>query len=893
MPRIMAERPVPRATYRLQLNKDFGFSAVEDLAPYLGQLGVSHAYLSPILKARRGSMHGYDTVDHSIVNAELGTLDDFRRMAAALRSRGIGIVVDIVPNHMGIGGDENRLWLDVLEQGRKSRYAGWFDINWNPSEPSLRNKVLVPFLGRSFGEALEGGGLELRFETATGEFAIWAEGSHKLPLAPETYKLVLRTADGFGDFYGEAPDREAVKKRLCELCAHESESAARIASAVSRLNGPEGRNDLEAIIAEQHWRPARYSVAADDINYRRFFIVSDLAAIRVEQDEVFDHVHALTFQLVEEGLVDGLRIDHVDGLYDPKAYCLRLRQMCPRPIYLVVEKILAPHEALRSEWDVDGTTGYEFASAVTQLLTDRSGEADLTRAYEAFTGRTASFDEIERNAKLDIIDYEMPAELDAIALRLRAIAMSSRRTADLTRNAIRSCLRHIVASLPVYRTYVDEHGLTDQDSRNIAVAIAAARKAAPAVEPSVFDFLNEIMTGELCRRRKEYPAEAVMDAARRIQQYTGPVMAKGLEDTALYRYNRLIALSDVGEKPDRFGESIAAFHDFNAARLTSFPHGMLTTSSHDSKRGEDARARIAVLSGRPREWALAVGEWTAQLKELGAPELEPNDEWYLFQLLLGAWPTEFPETGPLDPAALETFGKRLDAAMLKSVREARTRTNWAVPKTEYEERVSRFVALALSGSSENAFLASFRELERRLATAGAHNGIVELVLKLTVPGVPDIYQGAEFWEQSMVDPDNRRPVDFRIRAGAIQEREPIGSLVASWRDGRLKQRLAGELLALRTRVPKLFSRGTYTPLAVGASEPVCAFLREWEGTAMVVAARLDPWEPKPWTPPVIELPSNAADRQWTSVLSDCSGPARLDAIMFDAQLPVAVLLGTR
>jgi (1->4)-alpha-D-glucan 1-alpha-D-glucosylmutase len=801
---VPEHRPIPRATYRLQLSKDFTFRQAAELAPYLEQLGISHAYLSPILKARRGSTHGYDTVDHSMINPELGNETEFETMCAALKRHGIGIVLDIVPNHMGIGGDENSKWLDVLEWGPESRFSDWFDINWAPAEPSLRNKILVPFLRHSFGEALESGELELQFDQTARTYAVWAGGCHKLPVCPRTYSLI-------GD-----PSR------------------------LERFNSCSGRGELASLIAAQFWRPARYSVAADDINYRRFFIVSDLAAIRIERDEIFDEVHRLTFEFVKRGLVDGLRVDHVDGLYDPKAYCLKVREHSPRPIYLVVEKILAPHEALRTNWKVDGTTGYEFSSVVTRLLTDPDGEQKLTRAYAETTGHTQSLSEIERDAKRAIMDFEMAAELDSLTARLRLVAASNARTVDLTRNAIRSGLREMIACLPVYRTYLDDGELEDEDRRNIALAVAGARESAPAVDPAVFDFLNDVTTGDLCRSQHRYDADQALSAARRIQQYTGPVMAKGLEDTALYRYNRLIALSDVGEKPDRFTTSVEAFHDFNLRRLRETPRGMLTTSSHDTKRGEDVRARVAALSGYADAWTDGVSRWSELLDEAGAPQIDANDRYYLLQLLLGAWPTHLAMTGG-DAAAREDFRKRVDAAMLKSVREARLRTNWSVPRSDYEQKVSDFVATAFGSE---VFLASFNVFEQLVATAGAKNGLIETVLKLTVPGIPDIYQGAEFWEQSMVDPDNRRPVDFVSRASAISGAPGLRDLIANWRDGRLKQHLIGVLLRCRRDHPLLFSHGSYEPLS--AERRHCAFERRYGEVRLQVHVALHPWLPTSW-----------------------------------------------
>jgi (1->4)-alpha-D-glucan 1-alpha-D-glucosylmutase len=802
-------RPVPRATYRLQLHKGFTFAHAAALAPYLSRLGISHAYLSPVLKARRGSMHGYDTVDHTILNPELGTMLEFEAMAAAYKAEGMGIILDIVPNHMGIGGDQNAKWLDVLEWGPRSRYADWFDINWDPSEPTLKNKVLVPFLGQSFGDALEQGKLEVRRDDKTGDFSVWAEQTHKLPICPDTYHLI-------GSMEG-----------------------------VGHLNGADGREDLARLIDAQYWRLARFSVATDDINYRRFFIVSDLAAIRVERDDVFEEVHRLVFDLVGRGLVGGLRVDHVDGLYDPKAYLHKLRAMCPRPIYLVVEKILAPHESLRVGWDVEGTTGYEFASVVTRLLTDPAGETKLTKAYETFTGQTSRLQDIERDAKRAIMDFEMAAELDALSNRLRTLAATDAKTADLTRNAIRSGLREVIACLPVYRTYLDGGGLDDEDRRVVAVAVAEAREAVPAIDPAVFDFLNDIMVGELCKKHPGYDQKAAVDVARRIQQYSGPVMAKGLEDTALYRYNRLIALSDVGEKPDRFSTSVAAFHDANRQRLRDHPHGMLASSSHDTKRGEDVRARLAALSGYVDGWTGLVEKLSEQLREAGAPDIDANDRYYFFQTLFGAWPTNI--TAKSAATELDAFHRRLDAAMLKSVREARLRTNWSVPRSDYEEEVSSFIATAFQNGE---VLKSLEQFERLIGTAGAQNGLIEVVLKLTVPGVPDIYQGAEFWEQSMVDPDNRRSVDFSLRELSIATEPVWAELFATWRDGRIKQHVIARLLGLRRRLPAVFDYGSYEPIGMG--DHICAFERRHGTDRVLVAVRLSPWSPESWDGPSLD-----------------------------------------
>ncbi|WP_375450174.1 malto-oligosyltrehalose synthase [uncultured Devosia sp.] len=776
----MIPAAIPRATYRLQLNKDFGFAQAQALVPYIADLGISHLYLSPILRARAGSTHGYDTVEHRQINPELGTLEDFRALAGDLRQRGMGIILDFVPNHMGIGGTENSYWLDVLKYGKASRYAHWFDIDWSPADASLADKVLVPVLGGAYDAALAEGRLVLKHDADADSFAIWADDTHCLPLDPASY-----------------PDP----------------------AAVQTINADPDR--LDVLIGRQNWRVARYSVAADDINYRRFFIVNDLAGIRIEAPEVFDHAHALIFQLIEEGLVDGLRIDHIDGLYDPKAYAIKLREKSPKPIYLVVEKILASHEQVPANWRVDGTTGYEFSAHLTALGADPAGETALDRGYTAFTGEQRSLGEIEREAKLIIIDTEMAAELDRLATLARTIAASRRTSADLTRNGLRSAVRELVAAMEVYRSYVDAQGSSDTDRRDVGVALAAARLAAPTIDPAVFDFLDTLIASP----RDDDELELV----RRIQQYSGPVMAKGLEDTALYRYNRLIALNDVGERPDRFSLGIEAFHDFNGARLGLYPQAMLTTSSHDTKRGEDTRARILTLSGHADEWTRSVTEWS-QLLGPAADAIERNELWYFFQMLLGAWPVGAAKPG-------DQFRQRLKAAMLKSVREARRNSSWTRPDAEYETALETLVDVALADTPDNRFPPAFARFASAIGEAGARIGLAQAVLKLTAPGVPDIYQGAELWEQSMVDPDNRRPVDFAARQGLLGSQGPLD--LADWHDGAIKLSVIERLLQARADHPALFAHGSYEPLPAG--EHVVAFQRRHEGQAMVVAVALHPW----------------------------------------------------
>jgi (1->4)-alpha-D-glucan 1-alpha-D-glucosylmutase len=779
------------STYRLQFNKDFNFDDAKALVPYLARLGVSHAYLSPILRARKGSTHGYDTVDHQQLNPELGTLDQFRGLAAAFRQAGMGILLDFVPNHMGVGGSENHLWLDVLRHGRASRYADWFDIDWAPPHPHLHGKVLVPFLGVSYADALAKGDIALRTDEDFG-FAVWANNEQRLPIRPEDCQALL-------DDHGTP------------------------ASALSALNDPRNRAALDDLVARQHWRLAHHLMAADEINYRRFFISAELASIRIERPEVFDHAHRLVFALIEEGLVDGLRIDHIDGLHDPAGYLQTLRRKLPRPVYLLVEKILAPHERLPAGWPVDGTTGYEFGAMVTRLLVDPAAEPALTDIYRRFIGPHPGAIEQTYICKRRVMDNELAAELFALARRVAGLAHSVAATRDLTENGLRKGLREIIAWLTVYRTYFDAGAGSARDRREIGYAVAKARRSARSCPPAIFAFLQRLLSAD---RPAAYDPARTRAVIARFQQYSGPVMAKGHEDTALYRYNRLIALNEVGAHPETFSIGAAAFHDANRRRLAAEPFAMLTTSTHDTKRGEDTRTRIAAIADRPDLWGEAVFAWRDLLAADGADDIDANELYFFFQTLLGAWPDEIDE-----PHALL---ERLQGAMIKSAREARVNTDWNVGDAAYEARLTAFIAAALSN---RAFMDHFARTHAILAAIGRRKSLIQIALKLTVPGIPDIYRGAEVWEQSLVDPDNRRSVDFaalRARLDRV-EADPSAADPAS-ADGKLF--LTTALLNLRKRNPDLFLKGSYEPLMVGDGQRLLAFQRRHQQASLLLVADL-------------------------------------------------------
>lgn len=762
-----------RATYRLQLNRDFTFEHALKLVPYLAELGVSHAYLSPVLMAQPGSTHGYDTVDHTRINPELGTLDDLRSLSDALKARGMGILLDFVPNHMGVGGAHNTLWLDVLKHGAASRYADWFDIDWQSGRPGVAGKLLVPFLGTSLHEAIASGAIELRWDGA--DFAVWAYDTHKLPVRPQdTAEL---------------------------LALHGSPHAAIAAYGTSQA--------LLDLIATQHWRPAHFATAAAEINYRRFFVNSELAGISIDREDVLNHAHALIFSLIENGIVDGLRIDHVDGLRDPTGYLQTLRQRTPRPIHLFVEKILAPHEYIRADWPVDGTTGYEAGAQLTRLLTQPAGEEAVAALYESVVGpRPAQHEEAYR-CKLRVMDNELLAELTRLARDTARLAWSVPATADLTQAGLQQAWREIIARLQVYRTYLDGGG-DSRDHRELALAIGRARQSCPQLQPAHFDFLANVLESQA----DEYDSASVADLVLRFQQLTGPVMAKGLEDTALYRLNRLISLNEVGAHPDRFSTSIKAFHTSNLRRQHSHPQCLLATSTHDTKRGEDARLLVSSIADRPEPWT----EFVAQVVNAGiGAALHRNDLYLLLQMLLGGWSIHRDNTGLQD---------RLSAALQKSLREGRERSDWGVPNVGYEAAAAAVVGAILT---DEPTMQTFKSTWAIYADIARRKALIQTVLKLTMPGVPDIYRGSEHWEQSFVDPDNRRPLDFATLASRLAEPNPA-------RDEKLI--LTQTLLKLRTRHPQLFDEGQYIPLTTAPATAV--YERRTGHLALTVLVDLSP-----------------------------------------------------
>jgi (1->4)-alpha-D-glucan 1-alpha-D-glucosylmutase len=905
---------IPRATYRLQLNAGFTFRDALGVVPYLAALGISHLYCSPYFRARSGSAHGYDVVDHNSFNPEIGAEADFDRFVAALRAHDMGHIADIVPNHVGILGTDNAWWMDLLENGESSVYAGFFDIDWAPSTPDRAHKILVPVLADPYATALERGELELRFERDSGSFAAFY-GPHRLPLDPRTYPRILDRAaalvssselENIRRALAALPDRRAPsaehvaersrekevhKRRLAALAASNGAVVTALDVAVRSFTGTAGEpasfDALHELLELQAFHLAYWRVASEDINYRRFFDVNDLAALRVENEEVFEATHRRVLQLIGEGKIDGVRIDHVDGLYDPAGYLHRLQRRIgkvrghewPRALYLVVEKINLSFEHLPDDWPVHGETGYHFANVVNRMLIDAATRTRMDRVYRALSGEAQEARDVAYECQQLILRRSLASELNVATNQLARIARSDRSTRDFTFNNLRQALAEVIACFPVYRTYVAE-AVSDSDRRYVEWAIAAARRRRAASEAPVFDFVRAALLLQL-PAASDAQLRAHRAFAMKFQQITAPITAKGIEDTALYRYNRLLALNEVGGEPGNYGGGgVRAFHADAEYRARHWPHEMLATSTHDTKRSEDVRARLAVLSEMTTPWRDAVRRWMRinrrRKREVdGAPAPCSNDEYHFYQTLLGSWPLPEP-----DAAGLAEYRARIEAYMIKAVREAKVHTSWTETGTAYEDALLQFVRSALEPRDNNLFLADFLTFWRPVARFGLLNSLSQTLCKLTAPGVPDIYQGNEVWDFSLVDPDNRRPVDYHRRGVLLAElerdadRPALEDMLEHMEDGRCKLLLIWRALQLRRAQPRLFSHGDYRRLRVHGSRAhhLCAFMRRCEGRAvLVIAPRLYrrllddparlPLGSEVWEDTLIELPVNFSSRR--------------------------------
>ncbi len=837
---------IPTATMRLQLHKEFTFADATALIPYLVDLGVSHVYSSPILTARAGSMHGYDVIDPTTVNPELGGEHSFREFVSALRAAGLGLIVDIVPNHMAVGAADNPWWNDLLRHGRSSRYAEFFDVDWETDDPDLRGKVLAPFLGQSYGEALYAGEIRLAHNHA-GEPVIRYFDT-EFPIDPADYAHI-------------------------QECGDESFDPAT----------SDGRSLLHDLLQRQHYRLAWWGVAGDEINWRRFFDINGLAGLRIEVPEVFEATHATLFRLYSEGLIDGFRVDHVDGLSDPPGYCRQLRQrledLAPeRHAYLVIEKILGAGETLPTDWGVDGTSGYDFMNEVSALQHESASAAKLAQLWHDATHRPADFEDEEVPARLEILRSGFEAQLDAVTRALHRVARADIKTRDTSAASIRRGLVALLSHFPVYRGYDAGSKRSPTDQTAFAKALKAAKQIASASTIAVLDKLDRWLGGQ--------PGDKI--ANTRFQQLSAPVAAKSVEDTAFYRYGRLLSRNDVGFDAARLGSSITDFHNACADRLATFPNAMLATATHDHKRGEDLRARLAVISEIPNEWAV----FCENCRTRPAQRPDPADEIMLYQMIVGAWPLDLDIA---DQPACQAFAERLSAWQQKALREAKLRTDWTAPNESYEKTATDFLFSLFAPGSD--FLPLARSFTDLIAPAGAVNGLSQAVLKMTVPGIPDFFQGTDFWDFSLVDPDNRRPVDYTARQNALSDAPEPTQCLPHWRDGRVKQAVIHKVLALRRRMPDVFARGAYTALSVQGplQHNIVAFSRSLgRSTIVVIVPRLihhllQPRDHLTFVSEELRTTSIALpeDRQFHSLFSTGSPAGQLQSLFAD--FPIAVL----
>ncbi len=955
------ERPAPRATYRLQLNHQFTFRDVERVVPYLAGLGISHAYVSPIFRATPGSMHGYDVVDYGMLNPEIGTRDEFDAMVAALHAHGLGLIVDFVPNHMGIEGGRNVWWQDVLENGEVSRYADYFDIDWNPIKRELRGKVLLPFLGGQYGEVLERGELKLVFDQGAFRIDYW---DTPFPISPVTYPLILRrietrleglldperiellelqsirtaleNLDNVDDAGTAADARETryreqllAKYRLQTLADQSAEICQALENTVTEFNGhpgdPRSFDALDEMLDHQPYRLSSWRVAAEEINYRRFFAINTLAAIRQEEEVVFKETHRLLLELIGEGSIDGVRIDHPDGLWDPTAYFRCLQQaamvevtraawtsartddetgvgwedisipvrvevdaMLDRimeergqlPLYVVAEKILEHGEALRDDWAVAGTVGYEFAQAATGLFVDPESRVLFDRIYARFTGDRIRFPDLVYEMKHRMMREAFASEVNVLTNALNRISEQDRLSRDFTQHNLRAALREILACFSVYRTYSTcaEGGPDMLDRRYVEQAVQQAKRRSPAVDVSVFDFIQGVLLGQMGADSTS-PREAGCLFAMKLQQLSGPVMAKGLEDTAFYRFNRLTSLNEVGGDPSRFGTSVDEFHRQNRARKRNWPRSMINSSTHDTKRSEDVRARISVLSELPTEWRAAINRWSKLNRKLkrkidGVLAPQRVDEYVIYQTLIGTWPLD-----EFAAAPGTVYAERVKAYMIKVVREANRLTNWVNPDEAYETALTEFIDGLFDRRRSRLFIEDFQAFHERVNDGGLINALGQQVQKLTSPGVPDIYQGTELWDDSLVDPDNRRPVNFQHRGSLLDVHADLPTLWQHRQDGAVKLALSQRLLAFRSTCPDVFASGDYVALDVTGPKAhhVLAFARTIQNSGCVVivprfttelglAPGIDDGTDV-WEGTRIELPQEIADRSLIDALA--------------------------
>ncbi len=921
---------IPIATYRLQFNHRFRFSDAKSIVAYLDELGISDCYASPYFLAKRGSLHGYDILNHNQINPEIGTEEEYEAFVEELRKHGMGQILDIVPNHMSITEKENVWWMDVLENGQSSIYADFFDIDWKPVKDELENKVLLPILGDQYGRVLENQELNLRFEE--GAFFV-CYYDKTFPVEPTSYHGILQfriddlekatgkdhphlqellsivtalthlpphTEKNLPKMMERRREKEIIKKRLWNLYNDSDQVRSFIDQNLAVFNGdrkdPRSFDLLDELLGKQVYRFSYWRVAMEEINYRRFFDINELAAIRMENPTVFSEAQQLTFRLIKEGKVTGLRVDHPDGLYDPVEYFYRMQkgcfiQTCLRemekeadsremesstlnPIspgehigslyddelsknlssplrsffYIVGEKILMKGERIPDDWPVCGTVGYVFLNPVNGIFVEIQNAKAFDRTYTRLIASKSDYQNLLYDKKKLILETAMSGELNTLGHFLDRLSEKNRHTRDFTLNSLTTAIMETIACFPVYRTYVTSCGVIERDRRYIEQAISRAKRKNPALNSTVFDFLENLLLLKYPEDLSEVDRAESLDFTMRFQQATAPVMAKGLEDTLFYVYNRFISLNEVGGTPEKFGTTLEAFHKQNIERGQQWPHGLSATSTHDTKRSEDVRARLNILSEIPEEWSHRLSRWS-RINKIKKPVIDGravpdrNEEYLLYQTLVGAWPLQ-----PLEGIDYESFKKRIKDYMLKAVREAKVNTSWISPNETYEAALLRFIDAIFSDPQKNAFLKDFYGLQERVAYFGMFNSLSQTLLKTTSPGSPDFYQGTEIWDFSLVDPDNRRPVDFDIRKKmleALKKKMTIHGpdlqsfareLLVGWKDGSIKLYLIFKSLNYRKENRELFMDGTYIPLWGDGNleDHVCAFARQKEGKVVLV-----------------------------------------------------------
>ncbi len=982
---------IPVATYRLQFNYLFGFSDAKSIVPYLHELGISDCYASPYFRAKKGSLHGYDILDHNQINPEIGTEVEYDELIEEMQKYRMGQLLDMVPNHMCITGNENAWWMDVLENGPSSVYADFFDIDWKPVKEELQNKVLLPILGNQYGQVLENQELILTFEE--GAFSI-RYGEQRLPIDPVSYAKVLKfrfddleeklikdspqlqeflsilTALAHLPARGETDrekmeerrrEKEVIKRRLWGLRNNSGEIRFFINENLLLFNGqknkPRSFDLLDDLLNDQAYRLSYWRVATEEINYRRFFDINELAAIRVEDPDVFREVHQLVFNLIRDGKVTGLRVDHPDGLYNPVEYFYRLQkgcfiQLCLRshapssepageeeikrlydealfknsasslriPFYIVGEKILTKGERVPEDWPISGTIGYAFLTSLNGIFVDAENGKKFDDIYSRFVGSKLDYQDLVYEKKKLIMLTALSGEINALSHYLNRLSEKNRHTRDFTLNSLTSAVIETIACFPVYRTYVNACGVTERDRRYVEQAVARSKRRSPALSATIFDFLQEVLLLSYPEDFGEKDRIEWLDFVMRFQQISGPVMAKGLEDTVFYVYNRLVSLNEVGGSPERFGTSLDAFHGQNIERIKSWPCSLNATSTHDTKRSEDVRARLDVLSEIPDEWRHHLGRWSRINKKRksavdgrGAPDR--NEEYLFYQTLLGVWPLR-----PMDGTEYEVFEKRIKDYMLKAAREAKVNSSWISPNLPYEDALLKFVSEVMSPSPNNPFIRDFAPFREKISYFGMFNSLSQTLLKIASPGVPDFFQGTEIWDFSLVDPDNRRPVDYSLRkkilGGLQREMTEAKSdlprfhreLLRHWKDGRIKLYVTHRALNFRGDHSSLFRNGTYIPLEGEGDlrDAICAFARQGQGktvlaiTPRLLARRMQteqvPLGTEVWGESSVVLPREIGDVRFANIFTgeridatEHDGKTRLILGHVFANFPVAML----